>query len=290
MTNIAFLGIGIMGAQMARRLCEAGHAVTAWNRTRAKAEPLTQHGARIAQSAAEAAQGAEVLVCMLSDGPTCDAVLFDQGATAGLEKGGTVIVMSSIPMETAQAQAKRCAALGLRYVDAPVSGGEAGARDGTLAIMAGGEAASVEAMRPLLQVMGRVTHVGAAGMGELTKLCNQMIVANTIATVSEALLLAKRAGADLAAVRQAISGGFADSTILRQHGPRIIDGNFVPGGMAKHQLKDCRTAIRTAQSLDLDLPVSQLVESLYEDMVAHGDGEIDHSGLYRELQRRNGLI
>jgi 2-hydroxy-3-oxopropionate reductase len=117
-----------------------------------------------------------------------------------------------------------------------------------------------------------------------------MIVANTIATISEALLLAKRGGADPAAVRQAIVGGFADSTILRLHGERILAGNFTPGGPAKHQLKDCRTAIDTAKSVGLDLPVSQLVRQLYEDMVAHGDGEIDHSGLYRELERRNNLI
>ncbi|MGH6892888.1 MAG: NAD(P)-dependent oxidoreductase [Dongiaceae bacterium] len=290
MTRIAFLGIGIMGAQMARRLAQAGHRVAAWNRSRAKAEPLAKFGVRIADSPAEAAREAEALICMLSDGPTCDAVLFDQGAVAALAKNATVVVMSSIPMETAQGQAKKCAAIGLRYIDAPVSGGEVGARDGALAIMAGGEAATVAEARPMLEVMGRVTRVGPAGTGQLAKLCNQMIVANTIATVSEALLLAKRAGADPAAVRQAISGGFADSTILRLHGARILKGDFAPGGPAKHQLKDCRTAVATAASVHLELPVSELVKRLFEDMVAHGDGEIDHSGLYRELERRNGLI
>lgn len=290
MAQIAFLGTGIMGVQMARRLAQAGHKVTAWNRSRGKAERLAEFGVAIADTPAEAARGAEFLVCMLSDGPTCDDVLLQQGAVAALAPGAVVVVMASIPVDTAQAQAKACEALGRHYIDAPVSGGEAGARDGTLAIMAGGEAAAVARMKPLFEVMGRMTHVGPAGMGSLAKLCNQMIVANTIATVSEALLLAKRGGADPAAVRQAIVGGFADSTILRMHGERILKGDFKPGGPAKHQLKDCRTAIDTARRAGLDLPVSQLVRQLFEDMVAHGDGEIDHSGLYRELERRNGLV
>jgi len=288
-SKIGFLGTGIMGVQMARRLAQAGHQVTAWNRSRDKAEPLAKFGATIVDNPTEAAKGAEFLICMLSDGPTCDAVLLAQGAVATLSKGSIVVVMASIPVDTAQDQAAKCAARGVRYIDAPVSGGEGGARDGTLAIMAGGDAADVQQARSMLEVMGRVTHVGPAGMGSLAKLCNQMIVANTIATISEALLLAKRGGADPAAVRQAIIGGFADSTILRLHGERILNGDFAPGGPAKHQLKDCRTAISTAKAVHLDLPVSDLVRGLYEDMVAHGDGEIDHSGLYRELERRNGL-
>ncbi len=290
MAQIAFLGTGIMGVQMARRLAQAGHQVAAWNRSRDKAERLAEFGATIADTPAAAARDAAFLVCMLSDGPTCDDVLLNQGAAAALAKGAIVIVMASIPVDIAQGQARACAKLGMQYIDAPVSGGEGGARDGTLAIMAGGEAADVARARPLLEALGRVTHVGPAGMGSLAKLCNQMIVANTIATISEALLLAKRGGADPAAVRQAIAGGFADSTILRLHGERILAGNFKPGGPAKHQLKDCRTAMATAHAVGLDLPVSQLVRQLYEDMVAHGDGEIDHSGLYRELERRNKLI
>lgn len=289
MAQIAFLGTGIMGVQMARRLAQAGHRVAAWNRSRDKAERLREFGATIADTPAQAARDAEFLICMLSDGPTCDDVLINQGAVAALAKDAIVVVMASIPVDTAQAEAKACVKLGKRYIDAPVSGGEGGARDGKLAIMAGGEAADVERARPVLEVMGRVTHVGPAGMGSLAKLCNQMIVANTIATISEALLLAKRGGADPAAVRQAIVGGFADSTILRLHGERILNGNFVPGGPAKHQLKDCRTAIATAKAAKLELPVSELVRQMFEDMVAHGDGEIDHSGLYRELERRNGL-
>lgn len=289
MASIAFLGTGIMGVQMARRLAQAGHRVTAWNRSRDKAERLREFGVAIAPAPAPAASGAKILICMLSDGPTCDEVLLRQGAVAALPKDALVIVMSSIPVDTAQGQAAACAERGVGYIDAPVSGGEGGARDGKLAIMAGGAASDIERARPVFEAMGRVTHVGPAGMGSLAKLCNQLIVANTIATISEALLLAKRGGADPAAVRQAISGGFADSTILRLHGERILTGNFAPGGAAKHQLKDCRTAMATAERAKLDLPVTDLVRQLYEDMVAHGDGELDHSGLYRELERRNGL-
>ncbi len=202
--RIGFLGTGIMGGHMARRLCEAGHTMTAWNRTRAKAEPLSAQGARIADSPTTAVEGAEVVICMLSDGPVCDAVLIEEGTVAAMPAGGLVIVMSSIPVETARAQAEKAAELGLRYIDAPVSGGEAGARDGTLAIMAGGEKGDVEEAREIFEALGRPTRVGPAGSGQLAKLANQVIVSNTLATVAEALLLAKVGGADPAAVREAL--------------------------------------------------------------------------------------
>ncbi len=287
--SIGFLGTGIMGVQMARRLCEAGYPVTAWNRSRAKAERLLPYGAAVADTPAQAVAAADLTICMLSSGPVCDDILHGQGTLAAMPRGSLLIVMSSIPVETARAQARGAAELGLGYIDAPVSGGENGAREGTLAIMAGGEAAEIDRAREILSVLGRVTHVGPAGSGELAKLANQVIVANTIATVAEALLLAKQGGADPAAVREALLGGFADSTILRQHGERMITGNFEPGGPAKHQLKDVATATALAETLGLDLPVTGLVQGLFESMVEHGDGERDHSGLYLELLRRNGL-
>ena len=286
---IGFLGTGIMGFQMARRLCEAGHPLVASNRTAHRAAPLACFGAELAASAAEAVRGREVAICMLSNGPVCDEVLYDQGVLEALPEGALLIVMSSIPVETAQEQARRAAEYGLRYIDAPVSGGEGGATDGSLAIMAGGEAADIEAAREILAVMGRVTRVGPAGSGELAKLANQVIVANSIATVAEALLLAKQGGADPAAVREALLGGFADSTILRVHGARMIEGAFDPGGPAKYQVKDQTTATALARKLDLELPVSELVQRLFEDLVEHGGGERDHSALYLELLRRNRL-
>jgi 2-hydroxy-3-oxopropionate reductase len=287
--RIGFLGTGIMGGHMARRLCEAGHEVAAWNRTRAKAEPLEAHGARIADSPTATAEEAEVVICMLSNGPVCDSLLIEERVLSAMPKDSLMIVMSSIPVETARAQAEKALKLGLRYIDAPVSGGEPGARDGTLAIMAGGEQRDFEEARAIFEAMGRPTLVGPVGCGELAKLANQVIVSNTLATVAEALLLAKVGGADPAAVREALLGGFADSTILRQHGKRMIEGDFKPGGPAKYQLKDQRTATALARDLGLELPVSALVEVLFDALVSHGHGDSDHSGIFIELQRLNGL-
>ncbi len=293
--RIGFIGIGIMGSQMARRLAETGYPLTAWNRTREKAERLRDHGAGVADTAAETARVRDVVICMLSDGPTCDHVLIGPGGDGGpaldaMTPGATLVVMSSIPVETARHQAAAAAARGIDYLDAPVSGGDRGATDGTLAIMAGGELPAFERLAPIFGVMGRPTRVGPAGSGQLAKLANQMIVGNTIATVAEALLLATKGGADPGAVRSALLGGFADSTILRQHGERMLNANWVPGGPAKHQLKDHNTAAALADSLGLDLPMTVLCRQLLDDLVAHGDGEKDHSALYVELARRNGMV
>lgn len=288
--DIAFLGIGIMGYQQARRLLEAGYRVTGWNRTRAKAERLQAHGGAVADSPAEAAKGADIVIAMLADGPTSDAVLFDEGVAGAMKRGATILNMASIPVETAKEEARRAAAMGLRFIDAPVSGGEKGATEGTLAIMAGGEPAVFEEVRPVLEAMGRPKLVGPAGTGSLAKLCNQLIVGNTITTVAEAMLLAKRGGADPAAVRAALAGGFADSPILRLHGERMIEGNFTPGGRSTLQLKDLRTARALARALGLELPVLEQVTELYADFVdKHGGAEKDHAGIYVELARRNGI-
>lgn len=288
--RVAVLGTGIMGAPMARRLAAAGFDVAAWNRDPAKAEALAPAGVRPAATAREAVDGAEVVICMLSSGDVCDAVLLgEDGAAAAMDPGATLVVMSSIPVETARGQAAFCAARGLAYVDAPVSGGEKGAQEGTLAIMAGGAAEDVARLAPAFAPLGRVTHVGPAGAGELAKLANQMIVAGTICAVAEALLLAERGGADPAQVRAALLGGFADSAILRQHGERMVRGDFAPGGPAKHQLKDTSTARALAESLDLELPVLAEVDALFAALVAHGGADLDHSAALVELRRRNGL-
>lgn len=288
--TVAFIGTGIMGQPMALNLLRAGYPVQAWNRSAHKTAPLAEQGAHIGTSAAQAAKGAQTLICMLSDGPTCDRVLFgEEGAALALAPGALVIVMSSIPVEHAVGQARQCAALGLRYLDAPVSGGERGARDASLAIMAGGEPDAFEQGRAVLAALGRPVHVGPAGTGELAKLVNQLIVASTIATVGEGLLLAERGGADPAKVHEALLGGFVDSVIWRQHGQRMLDGDFTPGGPAKWQLKDTRTALAHAHSLGLSLPLGSLVNGLFEAMVEAGDGELDHAGLIRQLRRHNHL-
>jgi 3-hydroxyisobutyrate dehydrogenase-like beta-hydroxyacid dehydrogenase len=287
---VGFLGTGIMGSPMVRRIAGAGYRVAAWNRTRDKAAPLASAGVGIVDHASDAVRDADVVICMLSSGPACDSMLLgEHGIIATMRTGSVLIVMSSIPVETAQRQADAAAARGIGYLDAPVSGGEKGAQDGTLAIMAGGDAGVFERSRGLLQTMGRPTRIGPAGTGQLAKLVNQMMVASTIATVAEAMLLAERGGADPAQVRAALLGGFADSTILRQHAARMIARDFTPGGPAKYQVKDTQTALAFAESVGLRLPVLGLVDDLFSDMIEHGDGELDHSALIRELRRRNGL-
>ncbi|SDL50070.1 NAD-binding of NADP-dependent 3-hydroxyisobutyrate dehydrogenase [Modicisalibacter muralis] len=288
--TIGFLGTGIMGAPMAGRLCQAGHRVHAWNRTPDKAQALASLGVAAKQTPKQAVDGADVVIVMLSSGPVCDEVILGPtGILASMKRDSILVVMSSIPVATAKRQAEAAAAQHIRYLDAPVSGGEQGAIDGSLAIMAGGEPSVFEQTSALLGLLGRPVRVGPAGTGQLAKLVNQLIVANTIATVSEAMLLAERGGADPSQVREALLGGFADSTILRAHAPRMIANDFKPGGPAKWQLKDTQTTLSLAKELSLDLPVASLVNGLFEDLVVHGDGELDHSALIRELRRRNGM-
>jgi 3-hydroxyisobutyrate dehydrogenase-like beta-hydroxyacid dehydrogenase len=229
------------------------------------------------------------VICMLSSGLICDEVLIGGGVLGALRPGSLLIVMSSIPVATARRQAELTLERGIDYLDAPVSGGERGARDGALAIMADGTHEAFERACPLLEVMGHATHIGPAGTGQLSKLVNQMIVASTIATVAEAVLLAERGGADPAKVREALLGGCADSTILRQHAVRMIEHDFQPGGPAKYQVKDTTTAVEFGRTIGLELPVLQIVDRLFRDMVEHGDGDLDHSAIIREIGRRNGL-
>lgn len=288
LSTIAVIGTGIMGAPMAGRLARAGFPVHAWSRTADKAAALQAGGVVVAESAAETASRADAVICMLSSGPVCETVLLGpQGVIAAMKPGGVLVVMSSVPVDVAVAISQAAAERGLGFLDAPVSGGEKGAVEGTLAIMAGGDAAVVEKMRPVFACLGRVTHVGPAGSGSLTKLANQLIVASTICSVAEALTLAKSGGADPARVREALLGGFADSTVFRQHGLRMVEGNFEPGGPAKYQVKDTSTALGFARSRGLRLPVSEEVERLFQAMVDNGDGELDHSGIIREVERMN---
>jgi 2-hydroxy-3-oxopropionate reductase len=284
--RIAFLGIGLMGAPMAERLAAAGRDLVLWNRTRAKAEAIA--GARVAATPAEAAAQADVLITMLENGPVVEAVLFGQhGAAAALNRGALVIDMSSSPPPLARDHAQRFAARGIGYLDAPVSGGVVGAHAGTLAIMAGGSAADFARAKPILDPLGRPNRVGPAGSGQLAKCCNQAIVAITIGAVAEALLLAAASGADPAAVREALLGGFADSRILQHHGKRMMERDFMPGGRARVQLKDQDTILAAAKDAKLRLPLSECVTALYRDLVKHGGSEFDQNALLLELERIN---
>jgi 2-hydroxy-3-oxopropionate reductase len=288
MATIGFVGTGIMGLPMAMHLLKAGHQIKVWNRTSSKADSLKDAGAHLCFELEQVGKDVDFLICMLSDGKTSDEILFkEHGAISQLKPESTVIVMSSIPVEVAKVQGDKCRERGLKYLDAPVSGGEKSAQNASLAIMVGGDAKTFSQAETILRAMGRPILVGGVGCGMLAKLVNQMIVATTIATVSEGLLLASKAGADPIKLKQALTGGFADSPILQQHGERMLNRDFKPGGTARNQHKDIHTAVSYAKSLELNLPIAQQVSQLFENMLAAGDGELDHSGLIRELERMN---
>ncbi|MCK9908833.1 NAD(P)-dependent oxidoreductase [Microbacteriaceae bacterium K1510] len=289
--TLALLGTGIMGSHMARRLAQAGFATTVWNRDRSKAEKLRTFGVTVADTPSAACEHADVVIVMLSNGPVVEEVLFSADAggrvpAETMKPGATVIVMSSIPVETCQAQAPRFAARKIGYIDAPVSGGEPGARDGTLAIMAGGDAALVASLADVFAPMGRVTRIGPVGTGQMTKLANQIIVGGTMAAVAEALHFATKGGADPAAVRQALMGGFADSKILNIHGERMVARNFVPGGPAEYQLKDMRTAQALAAKSGLHFTLLDCLVGMFGSMVDRFGTGLDVSGILREVEHR----
>lgn len=288
MKNISLLGCGLMGTPMGHRLLAAGYRLTVWNRSADKTTSLAQAGARVAPTPAQAVQGTDLVITMLTDGPAVHDVLFDgpNGAAHGLSPGALVVDMSSITPAEAQAHAARLLSHGAACVDAPVSGGTLGAQAGTLAIMAGGQATDVERAHPVLQHLGRVVHVGPAGCGQLTKLANQIIVGVGIGAVAEALLLARQGGADMAQVRLALRGGFAESRVLEVHGERMVMGDFAKRGSLAVQLKDLRNALATAQGLGFDAPISRALTELFEDAARHGDADKDQSALFLELARR----
>lgn len=288
-THIAVLGIGMMGFPMARRLCEAGCTVSAWNRSRSKAERLQPFGASIADTPAEAVAQADVVITLLEHGGVVEDVLFQQGSSAALRPGTLVVDMSSIQPRQAREHAARLDTLGVRHLDAPVSGGTVGAEQGTLAIMAGGDAADFGRARPVLELLGKPVHVGPHGAGQLAKLANQMIVGITIGAVAEALLLCEKGGADMAQVKQAITGGFADSRILQVHGQRMIERDFNKRAAIAVQLKDMRNALATAGEIGFEAPITQLFEQLFSQAAEHGLADLDHSALFVELARRNGM-
>lgn len=289
---VAVLGIGRMGLPTARRLLQAGFPVLAWNRTREKATPLMADGARVAESAAQAIAHADVIITLLETGDIVEAVLFDEATAAAFRAGQSVIDMSSIPPDRARDHAERLSARGVAYIDAPVSGGTVGAAEGTLAIMAGGPQELIEQHAAVFAALGRVTRVGAVGAGQVAKLANQAIVGATIAAVAEALSLAKAGGADPAAVREAIRGGFAESRILELHGQRMVEGDFTPHGTVRVQAKDMGMIGNFARGLGLDLPVMADVERRYIALRDDLDGaDLDHSALWLEVAARNkGLL
>jgi 2-hydroxy-3-oxopropionate reductase len=282
--TLAFLGIGLMGKPMATRLAQASYPLRVWNRTPAKAEALRSTGARPCAELPDAVRGADIVISMLEAGPVVGDLI--DMALPALKDQALWIDMSSTRQDEALAFAKRLAERQCRFIDAPVSGGVLGAEAGSLAIMAGASDADFSEAEPLLRVLGSPVWVGPVGSGQVAKLCNQLIVGATINVVAEALLLAQAAGADPAAVREAIRGGFAGSRILELHGQRMLDRNFMPGGQVKTQLKDQRNILATAASAGVTLPVTDLVTRQYETI--EGDlPHADHAAALIALERMN---
>jgi 3-hydroxyisobutyrate dehydrogenase-like beta-hydroxyacid dehydrogenase len=282
--QLAFLGIGLMGKPMASRLARAGFPLRAWNRSAAKAEALRVSGALPQAVLADAVAGADIVISMLEAGPVVAQVL--EAALPHLAPGSLWIDMSSTRQDEALEFAARLAGRGCRFVDAPVSGGVVGAEQGTLAIMAGGSEEAVARAEAVLHVLGKLTRVGEVGSGQVAKLCNQLIVGATLNVVAEALLLADAAGADPAAVREAIRGGFAGSRILELHGQRMLERNFMPGGQVRTQLKDQRNILAAAQAAGVTLPVTELVTRQYETIEQDLPGA-DHAAALIALEKMN---
>lgn len=288
--KIALIGTGLMGAPMAQRLLEAGHTVRVYNRTRAKAEPLAALGAQVTTSPNECVEGADIVITMLTDGNAVGELLFSQGVLENLSPGTVFVDMSSIAPKEAREHSKRLEEASISYVDAPVSGGTKGAQDGTLAIMAGGDKSVIERLKGVFQPMGRVNFVGPVGAGQVAKLANQAIVAITIGAVAEALAFAQAAGADPAAVRSALRGGFAESRILELHGERMLNRDFVPGGESEKQLKDLANIIDTASDATFKAPLSEMMKDRFTTLVRDMDGgRLDHSAILLELEAMNGI-
>ncbi len=282
--RVTFLGIGLMGRPMAMRIAAAGFSVCAWNRTTAKADALRPFGIKPEADLAAAVRQADVIVSMLEAGPVV-AQLID-AALPSLRAGNLWIDMSSTQQGEALAFHARLDAAGCRFMDAPVSGGVAGAEAGTLAIMAGGALDDFAQAEPILKAMGRPTLVGPAGSGQVAKLCNQLIVGGTLNIIAEALVLAQAAGADPAAVRAAIRGGFAESKLLEMHGQRMLDRNFMPGGQVKSQLKDLQNVLVAAADAGLVLPLAALVTDTYRS-IEHDYPRADQSAALLAVEKLN---
>jgi 2-hydroxy-3-oxopropionate reductase len=282
--TLAFLGIGLMGKPMATRLARAGFSVRAWSRSPDKAEALRAVGAVPQLELAGALAGADIVISMLESGPVV-AQLID-AALPALTPGALWIDMSSTQKGEAQAFHATLQAHGIHFIDAPVSGGVLGAEAGTLAIMAGGSMHDFALAEPVLQAMGRPTLVGLAGSGQVAKLCNQLIVGGTLDIIAEALLLAHAAGADPAAVRAAIRGGFAESRLLEVHGQRMLERNFMPGGQVKSQLKDMQNVLVAAADAGIVLPISALVTEHYRS-IADDHPAADQSAALLALEKVN---
>ena len=291
MEKIGFIGLGIMGQPMSLHLLKGGHEVTVLQIS-ASADALAAEGAKLVSSPREVAQNSDVVITCLPDSPEVEAIVLGKdGVIEGLSEGNLFIDMSTIAPATALKVFNAFAEKGVEALDAPVSGGEGGAKSASLSIMAGGSQAAFDRALPIFEKMGKnIVRIGEAGSGQVTKACNQIVVGMTIQAVAEALNLARKAGVDVAKVREALLGGFAQSRILDVHGQRFLDNNFEPGFKINLHRKDMNIALQTGKDLSVPLPGSALVATQMDALIARGDGELDHSSLALLLGQLSGLV
>ena len=289
--TIGFIGLGIMGRHMSRNLLKAGYALVVYDIFPKPIAELVEAGAARGESCRDTAARSDVIVTMLPDGPEVEtAILGPDGVLAGARRGAIVVDMSSISPAVSQKVAAACAAKGVEFLDAPVSGGEPKAIDGTLAIMVGGELAIFQKVLPMLQKMGSsVQLTGPVGAGNVTKLANQIIVACNIAAMGEALVLATRAGLDPDVVFNAIKGGLAGSAVLNAKAPMVIARNFKPGFRIRLHQKDLRNALQAGKDLDVPLPLTGIVQDMINSLVDEGKGDLDHSAIVTALEKMAGV-
>ena len=285
--KIAFIGTGLMGFPMAKNLLDKSLDLNVFSRTIEKAKPLEKFGAKISNSLSEAVKDADIVITMLTDDAAVEKVLSDQGFQENLKKGSTVIDMSSIKPKIAIKYGNFLKEKGVNFLDAPVSGGTIGAEQATLAIMVGGDQKVFDQIKDVLKVMGNPTLVGPIGSGQVSKLANQIIVGVTIGAVAEAITLCEKAGVDGNKFIKALSGGFADSKILQNHGKRMIDKDFSPKGKVSTHLKDMNNILECAGDFNTKLPISNLIQEMFKALVENGNDNDDHSALYKEIERLN---
>ncbi|MFC4360362.1 NAD(P)-dependent oxidoreductase [Halobium salinum] len=295
--TVGFVGLGIMGEPMAKNVLDAGYPVVAHNRSDGPVDRLADAGATPASSPAEVARESDVVITVLPDTPVVESVVLGEGehdgaddpVVDGVDEGSTVVDMSTISPVATERIAEELEAAGADFLDAPISGGEEGAVEATLSIMVGGDESTFAAAEALFEVMGEtVTHCGPTGAGQVTKAANQIIVGSTLQAVSEALLFAKRAGADLEAVLDAVSGGAAGCWALDARAPRVIEGNFDPGFFAAYQYKDLRIATRAGEEYGAPMPATSVVHEQYKAMETMGYGRDDHSAVIKVLEAMAG--
>lgn len=279
--TIGFIGLGIMGKPMARNLIKAGYSLVVHNRSRGAVDELIAEGARAATRPSEVAQQSDVVILMLPDSPDVESVLLgEDGVLAGVRRGSLIVDMSTISPVVARDLAQRAAAQGVGMLDAPVSGGDVGAIQGTLSIMAGGRAADFERARPIFEVLGKtIVHVGESGAGQVVKACNQIVVALTIEAVSEALVLGSRAGVDPAIILQVLGGGLAANRVMEVRGPNFLEHNFKPGFKIRLHSKDLGIALAAGREFGVALPVTAAVDQMLTALKTKGRGELDHSAI-----------